>query len=450
MTGMFGFSRQALLADLRRTLNMGIPLVGAQLLQMGNGLVDAIVAGRIGRSELAAGGIGSSLWFLLSLSCIGLMAGLSPTLSRLIGERRRAYVGTVFRQGIWLGLLTGFIAMLILVTIGMSVDKFPFANQLPPLIKQYLLGACWSLPFFALVMAARNVCEATNLTRPVLVVTALGLCVNVVANLGLGLGWFGLPALGLLGIGLATTLVNICMAVALFQLLRGKRFARFELFATLDWPIWKILLPMLSLSIPIFLGMLFEAGLFVTTSLIMGVIGLIESGAHHIAMSATAFCYMLPLGISFALTARIGRAAGLRSKPSIELRIISGAIITICMAVITALSLVLFREQIAQIYTSDTELQYFAQNLLLFGAVYQLSDGAQVMLIGALRGLHDTRVPMLINAFSYWIVAFGLGLFCAYPLKLGAYGLWIGLITGLSVASVLLTLRLRWKLKTLD
>lgn len=448
MTGILGFGRQALLADLRRTLRMAMPLVGAQLLQMGNGLVDAIVAGRIGRSELAAAGIGSSLWFLLSLSCIGLMAGLSPTLSRLIGERRRAYVGTVFRQGVWLGLLTGVIAMLILVTISMSVDRFPFADQLPPLIKQYLLGACWSLPFFALVMAARNVCEATSLTRPVLVVTALGLCINVFANLGLGLGWFGLPAFGLLGIGLATTLVNICMAVALFQLLRGKRFARFELFAKLDWPSWSILVPMLSLSVPIFLGMLFEAGLFVTTTLIMGVIGLIESGAHHIAMSASAFCYMLPLGMSFALTARIGRAVGIRSKPAIELRIISGTILTIALAFITALALVLFRDQIAQIYTSDKQLQHFAANLLLFSAVYQLSDGAQVMLIGALRGLHDTRVPMFINAFSYWVVAFGVGLFCAYILKLGAYGLWIGLITGLSVASFLLALRLRWKLKT--
>ena len=449
MAELIRFNHQALRADMRRTLRMGLPLVGAQLLQVGNGLVDAIIAGQIGRSELAAGGIGGSLFFVFSLSCIGLMAGLSPTLSRLIGQRRKVFVGTVFRQGIWLGLITGLIAMLLLLLVSYNVHRFPFAAELPPLIQDYLLGSCWGLPFFALIMAARNVCEATNLTRPVLFVTALGLGINVLGSLGLGLGWFGLPVLGLFGIGLATTLVNVCTAIALFQLLRGRRFARFDLFSALERPRWEYLQPMLSLSIPIFLGMLFEAGLFVATSLQMGTIGLVESGAHQIAISASAFCYMLPLGMSFALTARIGRAAAMQSMPALKLRIASGAIIMLCMAAITVLSLVLFRFQIAGIYTDDTELRYFAGSLLLFGAFFQLSDGAQIMLIGALRGLHDTRIPMFINAFSYWVVAFGFGIYCAHVLDLGAYGLWMGLITGLTVASLLLGWRLRWKLQTL-
>ena len=449
MVGIFGFNHQALRADIRRTLRMGLPLVGAQLLQMGNGLVDAIIAGRIGRSELAAGGIGASLLFVFSLSCIGLMAGLSPTLSRLIGQRRKVYVGTVFRQGIWLSLITGVLALLLLLVVSCNVYRFPFTAELPALIRDYLIGACWSLPFFALVMAARNVCEATNLTRPVLFVTALGLGINVLGSLGLGLGWFGLPALGLFGIGLATTLVNICMALALFQLLRGRRFIRFQLFSALERPRWELLQPMLSLSIPIFFGMLFEAGLFVATSLQMGTIGLVESGAHQIAISASAFCYMLPLGMSFALTARIGRASAMQSMPALRLRIASGAVIMICMAAITVLSLVLFRFQIAGIYTNDAELRYFAGSLLLFGAFFQISDGAQVMLIGILRGLHDTRIPMFINAFSYWVVAFGFGIYCAHVLDLGAFGLWMGLITGLTVASLLLAWRLRWKLRSL-
>lgn len=449
MAKLLSLNHQALRADIRRTLRMGIPLVGAQLLQMGNGLVDAIIAGRMGRSELAAGGIGGSLWFVFSLSCIGLMAGLSPTLSRLIGERRKVFVGTIFRQGIWLGLFTGVIAMLLLLVVSFNVYRFSFAPELPALIHDYLLGACWSLPFFALVMAARNVCEATNLTRPVLFVTALGLGVNVLGSLGLGLGWFGLPALGLFGIGLATSFVNVCMAIALFQLLKGRRFARFQLFSAFERPRWEFVKPMLSLSIPIFLGMLFEAGLFVATSLQMGTIGLLESGAHQIAISASAFCYMLPLGMSFALTARIGRASAMQSIPALQLRIASGAVITICMAVLTALMLILFRYQIAGVYTSDIELQYFAGTLLLFGAVFQLSDGAQVMLIGVLRGLHDTRIPMFINAFSYWVIAFGLGVYCAHVLELGAYGLWVGLITGLTVASFLLAWRLHWKMQSL-
>lgn len=424
--------------------------MGAQLLQMGNGLVDAIIAGRLGSNELAAGGIGASLWFAVSLSCIGLMAGLSPTLSRLIGQKRKVFVGTIFRQGVWLGLLTGLLALMLLLAIALNVHRFPFAPALPPLIKQYLLGACWSLPFFALVMAARNVCEATGLTRPVLLVTAFGLLVNSLASLALGLGWFGFPKLELFGIGIATTMVNICMAAALFLLLRGKRFARFQLFVSLDSPRWEHLKPMLALSIPIFLGMLFEAGLFVATSVQMGTIGVVESGAHQIAITASAFCYMLPLGMSFAITARVGRVATRTSMAPIRLRIASSAVLLVAMAAITASVLVIFRFDIAAVYTQDPQLLAFAGSLLLLGAVFQLSDGAQVMLIGLLRGLQDTRVPMLINAFSYWAIAFGFGLFCAYVLEWGAHGLWIGLITGLTIASLLLAWRLQHVLRRMS
>jgi len=441
--------KPTLCADLKRTLKLGVPLIGAQLLQMGNGLVDAIVAGRLGATELAAGGIGATLWFTVSLSCIGLMAGLSPTLSRLIGQKRKVFVGTIFRQGVWLGLMTGLLALAFLLFIASNVHRFSFTPELPPLIRQYLMGACWSLPFFALVMAARNVCEATGLTRPVLLVTACGLLINIMANLALGLGWFGFPKLELFGIGLATTIVNISMAIVLLMLLRGKRFARFQLFASLDAPQWEHLKPMLALSIPIFLGMLFEAGLFAATSLQMGTIGVVESGAHQIAITASAFCYMLPLGMSFALTARIGRVSAQAGLAPVRLRIASGALLLILMAISTATLLVIFRFDIAAIYTDDPQLRLFAGSLLLLGAVFQLSDGAQIMLIGVLRGLQDTRVPMLINAFSYWVIAFGFGLFCTYVLGWGAHGLWVGLITGLTIASLLLGWRLYYVLNRL-
>lgn len=429
---------------------MSLPLMGAQILQVGNGLVDAVIAGRIGNSELAAGGIGASLWFVTSLLCIGSMAGLSPTLSKLIGERRRAFVGRVFRQGVWLGLLTGLLALSVVMLIQQSVHQFPFTPELPPLISEYLLGAAWSLPFFALVMAARNVCEATGLTRPVLIVTALGLVINALGSAILGLGLLGMPALGLLGIGIATTVVNVCTSIVLFGLLRGNRFKRYQLFAAIEMPDWTYLGPMVNLSIPICLGMMFEAGLFVATSIQMGMIGIVEAGAHQIAISASALCYMLPLGMSFALTARIGRANGQRSMKAIRLRIVSGSLLVMVMACLTALTLVVFRYQIALVYTSDPALVDFAASLLVLGAIFQLSDGAQIMLIGMLRGLHDTRVPMLINAFSYWVIAFGSGIFAAHTLDFGAYGLWFGLIIGLSVASILLGFRLNWKLRSMQ
>lgn len=426
---------------------MAVPLIGAQLLQMCNGLVDAVVAGRLGRTELAAGGIGGTVWFMVSLLCIGLMAGLSPKLSELIGHGRRNAVGALFRQGLWLGVTAGIIGWGLMLLIRALLPATAIDPEIVPLAQDYLLTACWSMPALAIVLAARNVCEATNLTRPVLLVQLGGLLVNIVVDLTLGLGLFGFPKLGLLGIGLATSAVSVCMAAALLWLLTKPQFKRYNLFAQFDPPSWQHIGPMLALSLPIFLALVFEAGLFAATGYQSGILGTLQASAHFIAIGATAFCYMLPLGLSFALTARVGRAYGRGQIHALELRVYSGVLLTIAMAALTAVVLLLFRYQIASIYTSDIELRNFAASLLLVSVVFQLSDGLQATLIGMLRGLQDTKVPMLINLFSYWAVAFGIGYWLAHHAGWGVYGLWAGLIIGLTVSATLLGLRLRLQLR---
>lgn len=436
-----------LMLDVRRTLRVAVPLIIAQLLQMGNGLVDALVAGRLGTIELAAGGIGAGLWFFASVLCIGLMAGLSPVLSRLIGQGRRKVVGGVFRQGLWLAVVVGLIALLFLLLIAATLDRWSLKPELIPYIRQYLYTACWSLPAFALVMASRNVCEATGLTRPVMLVQLIGLLINILADLGFGLGWFGLPKLGLTGIGIATSAVMLSMAVALIVVLQRPRFSRFELFSQFDWPDWSTLKSLLALSIPIYFALLFESGLFVATAVQMGMLGTLEAGAHNIAIGFSGVCFMLPLGLSFALTARTGQVYGRESWPAIKLRIASGLILTFFMALSTAVVLILFRYQLAALYTSDTAVRNMAAQLLVLAAFFQLSDGAQVALLGFLRGIQDTRVPMLINAFAYWCVAFPIGYFAAHHLGYGAHGLWAGLIIGLTLSAILLALRLRSRVR---
>ena len=159
---------------------------------------------------------------------------------------------------------------------------------------------------------------------------------------------------------------------------------------------------------------------------------------------------MLPLGLSFALTARVGRVYGRGAYASVRLRVASGILITLLLAAITVTLLMLFRYQLTGLYTSDLELRLFATQLIALAALFQLSDGAQVALLGILRGMNDTRVPMLINAFSYWAVAFAVGYYTAHHLGWGAKGLWGGLILGLTVAAVLLGLRLRYRLKKIE
>jgi MATE family multidrug resistance protein len=445
------FGTRRVLLEIKRTLVIALPLIGAQMLQVGNGLVDTLVAGRLGTVQLGAGGIGASIWFFGSLLCIGVMAGLSPILSKLIGQRRRAAVGAVFRQGLWLGLMAGSVAVAVTLLLAAFLPRLSLQQEMVPEVRGYLTTACWSLPAFAIVMACRNVCEATALTRPVLFVQFLGLLINLFADLAFGLGWFGFPKLGLVGIGMATSLVMISMAICLvFILMRRQRFQRFALFAAFEWPVWKEIKPMLHLSVPIYLGMLFEAGLFFVTAIQMGVLGSMEAAAHNIAIGISAACYMLPLGLSFTLTSRIGRVYGRESVSAIKLRVLSGILITAVMAILTAITLLSFRHVLPGVYTDDPELQRFATHLLLFAALFQLSDASQVSLIGMLRGLQDTRVPMYINLFSYWAVAFGIGFYLAHYAGYGATGLWIGLNIGLTVATIGLLIRLRIRLAQLE
>jgi MATE family multidrug resistance protein len=429
---------------------LAAPLIGAQLLQTGNGLIDVLVSARLGREPLAAGGIGAGMWFFASLSCIGLMAGLSPTLSKMIGERRRAAVGEVFRNGLWLAVLVGLVALMALLVGRAWVDQTALQPELLPYIRAYLLGACWSLPAFAIIMACRNVFEATGITRPVLLVQILGLSINLVGDLALGLGWFGFPRLGMFGIGLVTTVVMCSMAVALLWFLRGQLFQRYRLFERWQWPNWPMLGNLLWKSVPIYLGLVFEAGLFFATALQMGMIGALEAAAHNISISIASVCYMLPLGLSFVLTARVGRVYGRQLMAPLRLRVASGLLLMLMMTTVTMLLLMVFRVSLAGLYSDDTELTSMAAGLLILAALFQLSDGAQVALIGLLRGLQDLRVPMLINAVSYWGIAFPLGYYAAHHAGLGAYGLWLGLIIGLTVASVLLGWRLHNRLRVVQ
>lgn len=435
-----------LLVEMKRSLLVSLPLIGAQLLHVGNSMIDALIAGRIGKIELAAGGIGASIFTIILLGSIGLMASLSPTMAQAIGQSQRREVGRLFRQGLWLALLLGALGLGLL---GLIIERLPhwsLAPELVPKTQSYLAAIRWGIPPALLFLAARNVCEATGRGRAVLIVQLIGLVINLLGNLAFGLGWFGFPALGLAGIGWSTSLVMLCTCLSLFCLLAGKRFRSFGLYDRFEWPDSTKLLMLLSLSAPIALAILFEAGLFTATAIQMGMLGTVPASAHNIAIGVAALLYMLPLGLGMSLTARVGVAFGRKSIASARLRVGSGVIITLIMALCSAATLIALHQFIPKLYTSDPDVQHLAAQLLLLAAVFQISDSFQVTLLSMLRGFQDTRFPMIINAFSYWVVAFGFSYYMTQILQFGAHALWVALIIGLSLSAGLLSWRLRWVL----
>ena len=444
------WQRHTLSAEMRRALLAALPLMGAQVLSIGNGMVDALVAGRLGAAELAAVGIGAGVLFMITLSSIGMLAGLSPTMARLRGQGRRADVGVVFRQGLWLASGLIVIDLAILAACALTIDQWGLDAGIVRPMQAYLGTAMWSLPGTVLLVTARNLCEATARAKPILFVQLAGLIINLLADLGLGLGYFGLPRLGVAGIGWSTTIVQSVTCLILFMLLRGRTYQRFTPYASMERPDPVRLLALVYLSAPICLMLLCESGLFVATGIQMGMIGTVAAGAHNIAITTSAATYMLPLGLSFALTARMGVAFGRGSVSGLRLRVVSGVLLTLLLACVTSMLLVVFRHPIAALYTSDPEVRSLAASMLILGAVFQLSDGLQATMIGLLRGVQDTRVPMFINAFAYWGIGFGTGYLAAHRFGFGAYGLWFGLIAGLSIAALLQGFRLMNRLRFLE
>lgn len=421
--------------------------MAAQLLQMGNGIVDTLVAGRLGQTELAAGGIGAAMVFATLLVCIGLMAGLSPTVARRLGSGGVDDIGHVFRQGMWLGALLGVVAVVALIGLSTRLQDFGFDPVLVPALDGYLSIAALALLPGALLCAPRNLFEAVGQTGNVLWVQALGLIVNTLGSIGLGFGVAGLPRLGLVGIAWSTTIVSLVVCVALFALLCRPRLVRFRLFDGPWRPDVKVLAALLSLSVPIACALSFEAGLFLATSVQMGMLGALEAAAHQIAVGITAAFYMLPLGLSLAITARLAVADGRGHEASIRLRALTGLATAVVISVAGVALLLLLRPWLPALYTDDPAVRRLATDLLLIAALFQCADALQVSLLGALRGLHDTRVPMALNAIAYWAVGFPVGYGLAHQAGLGAPGLWFGLVAGLGTAALLLGLRLAWMLR---
>lgn len=424
--------------------------MAAQVLAVANGLVDTLVAGRIGPLALGAVAVGAGLVFVVTVACTGLMASLSPTIAALRGQGRRKDVGIVFRQGLWMAgvfaLASFFIVYFLRVSPLIGVDAWGLDTALVPSVHAYLQAAQWSLPPAVLLLAARNVCEGTGRSRQVLWVQILGVLVNAIASVCLGLGFgisvFGWEPLGIAGIAWATVVVQTLTCAVLFTLLTRPTFKRFDLYRSLEPPQAARLQQLIRLSAPICLMLLAEAGLFMATGVQMAQFGATEAGAHNIAITMTAVLYMLPLGLSFALTARVGTAFGRHWWPGIRVRIAASLGIALPLAVASSLLLVVFREPIAAVFTDDPTVRGLAKNLLLLAALFQISDALQACLIGLLRGLHDTRIPMLVNLFSYWGIGFGVGWLAANPGGYGPAGLWWGLIAGLTCSAVLQGLRL--------
>ncbi len=433
-------------AEARATIVLAWPLILTNLAQTLMTATDVVMMGWLGPDALAAGALGSNLYFATMIFGLGLTTATAPMIARELGRKGHSVrdVRRTVRQGMWAAVV---IAVPIWFVLWQSEAILLAMGQEPTLAAQashYVRALQWSLLPFFFFLVLRSFVSA--LERPLWALAAGvgGVIANALAAWCLIFGHLGMPKLGLVGAGLATTFATSLMFLLIaIVVLTDRRFRRYRLFGRFwraDWPRFRALW---HLGLPIGATLVFEVAVFNAATFLMGLIGAASLAAHSIAIQIASLTFMVPLGLAQAATVRIGRAHGARDAEGIRRAGWTAYIMGVGFMVLMALAMILAPRALVGIFLdlevpANAPVIELAVSFLAVAALFQVMDGGQAVAAGMLRGLHDTRVPMIYAGLGYWCVGLLLGVVLAFWVGMAGIGLWIGLATGLTVVALLL------------
>lgn len=417
---------------------IGGPVVGTQLLGMGLNVTDTIMAGQLSAADLAGVAVGNALYLPVFMFGIGTLVAINPVVSHHLGGKRFDEIGKSARQMLWVVALIALPSFFLVRWLPELMPIVRVDPEIIPLATNYMLAASWGIPAYFLFSGFRYFSEGLAYTRPAMLVALGMLIVNIPADYVFMYGAFGLPQLGAEGTGYATSLVQWAGGLSmLIFTAKFKTYRRFKIFVRTKGPDWDRIAELLKIGIPNALSTTMEVLLFAAVSVLMGTLSVQASAAHQVAINIAATVFMIPLGLSLAVSQRVGISIGKGLIQEARFRGFMGTAVCTGVTTITAILLFSFPETIVSIYTQDLEVSNLAVSLVFFAAVFQLSDGLQVGAFGALRGLKDTRMPMVFNLISYWFIGFSVGYYLSFIGGYGPEGLWMGLIAGLTTAAML-------------
>ena len=440
---------QAWRAEGRATIVLAWPLILTNLAQTAMTATDVLLMGRLGPETLAAGALGSNLYFATMIFGLGLTTATAPMIARELGRKSHSVrdVRRTVRQGLWAAVVIAVPIWLvlwhteaILLAMGQRPDLALHAGH-------YMRTLQWSiLPFF-FYLVLRSFVSALERPQWAMAIGLAGVAVNAFAAWCLIFGNLGLPRLELVGAGIATTLADTFMVVALaIVLFADRRFRRYHLFGRFwraDWPrfveLWR-------LGMPIGATLVFEVAVFNASTFLMGLIGEDSIAAHSIALQIASLSFMVPLGLSQAATVRVGRAFGAGDAEGVGCAGWTALAMGTAFMATAALVMILAPRTLIGVFLdlrvpTNAPVVDLAVSFLALAALFQLADGAQAVTAGMLRGLHDTRVPMVYAGLGYWGIGLVVGVVLAFVVKLQGVGIWIGLAAGLTTVAILLLTR---------
>ncbi|MBE2179632.1 MAG: MATE family efflux transporter [Chthoniobacterales bacterium] len=431
---------RSVLHELRPTLRLAAPITAGQVGQMLMGVADTVMVGHVGTLALAACSFANNILIVVAVTGFGVLTAVSVRVSHAHGAGVAQSMARALHAGVGVSVFGGLAAALLLHAVYPLTHHLGQAPGVVEEARNYLLIVGWSLIPAFLTTSARNYLEAQSRPWPAFWIMFGGVLLNVVLNWVLIFGNLGAPAMGLTGAGWATLISRVAAMVALVVFVWSGSSRPVEaLQMNAAW--WKSQIDLLRLGVPAGLQLLSEVGAFAFAAILIGRLGAVPLAAHQIAITCASTTFMIPLGVAMASTVRIAQATGAQRLDL--LRPIAAGSWGIGLAVMAAAAglFLVANKSIASAFVRDPETIRLAASLLVIAGIFQLVDGVQVVGSGLLRGLRDTRGPMLITIAAYWLIALPLGSWLAFTKGYGAQGMWSGLALGLFVAAALLVRR---------
>jgi MATE family multidrug resistance protein len=432
-------------SDITAMLSLAVPVVVAQVGMMLMGVVDTMVVGRVSAEALAAVALGNVVLMLVTSFAFGMLIAIDPLVAQAIGARDAVAVRRAVQRGLLIAVAVTAPSVLLLVPVEPVLTLLRQPPEVVPIAAGYVHRCLPGLLPFFLFVVLRQTLQAMERLRSVLVTVALANLLNLVLDLALVYGWWGMPEMGPFGSAWATTASRAMLLLGLLVIAwrdLGPLLHRIDGETFRVVPIWRTV----TLGAPIGFQLQLELSALGVVALLAGGLGAVAMAAHQVAINLASLTFMVPLGVSSSAAVRVGHAVG--RSDSVGARRSATAALA-CGGGFMALAatvFVLFPHPLAAAYTSEEQVRMLAAVLIPIAGVFQVFDGLQVVSAGILRGLGDTRAPMAINLLGFWLIGIPVSVGAGFGLGLGAPGLWWGLVVGLGAVAGLLVLRIAHRL----
>jgi MATE family multidrug resistance protein len=427
---------------LKINVNLAVPVMASQLGQVMVGVADNMMVGQVGYIPLAGASLGNAIFYFFMTFGLGVSFAITPLVGFADGEGNKKQCGQVLRHGLVVNSILGVLLFGLVMVAANYLHLFGQEQAVVEQATPYMFVIGFSMIPFLVFQSFRQFSEGLSMTKVPMVVSVSMNVLNIILNYLLIYGKFGFPELGLLGAGIATLIARTAMAIVMMAyVLTNKRFKPYLSGLGIKNLDFKIIKDLLRIGVPAGFQFVFEVGAFSMAAIMMGWISASTQAAHQIAINMASISYMTVSGLGAAAAIRVGNQLGKKNYKTMKTAVMTLIAMGTALMVVFAIVFILGKDMLPLLYNDQAEVVKVASSLLIIAALFQISDGVQVISLGGLRGMKDVQIPTLITFLAYWVVALPLGYVLAFKYDYGADGIWFALFLGLTIAGVWVFLR---------